>query len=84
MKRMGRWMALALVCAVVAAAPWAMKTAAVDVRDIIRAIADNGDVMELGEGFAASMVTDPKTSTVADKVGFALFPNKAGVENHGN
>ncbi len=33
---------------------------------------------------AASMVTDPKTSTVADKVGFALFPNKAGVENHGN
>lgn len=36
MKRMGRWMALALVCAVVAAAPWAMKTAAVDVRDIIR------------------------------------------------
>ena len=36
MKRMGRWLALALVCAVVAAAPWAMKTAAVDVRDIIR------------------------------------------------
>ena len=36
MKRMGRWMALALMCTVVAAAPWAMKTAAVDVRDIIR------------------------------------------------
>ena len=33
---------------------------------------------------AASFVTDPKNSTVADKVGFALFPNKAGVENHGN
>lgn len=33
---------------------------------------------------AASMVTDPKTSTVADKVGFALFPNKEGVDNHGN
>ncbi len=33
---------------------------------------------------AASFVTDPKNSTVADKVGFALFPNKSGVENHGN
>ena len=33
---------------------------------------------------AASFVTDPKNSTVADKVGFALFPNKAGVDNHGN
>ncbi len=33
---------------------------------------------------AASFVTDPKNSTVADKVGFALFPNKEGVENHGN
>jgi sorbitol/mannitol transport system substrate-binding protein len=33
---------------------------------------------------AASFVTDPKNSKVADKVGFALFPNKAGVENHGN
>ena len=32
----------------------------------------------------ASFVTDPKNSTVADKVGFALFPNKEGVENHGN
>ncbi len=33
---------------------------------------------------AASFVTDPKNSTVADKVGFALFPNKTGVDNHGN
>ena len=33
---------------------------------------------------AASFVTDPKNSTVADKVGFALFPNKEGVDNHGN
>ena len=33
---------------------------------------------------AASFVTDPEDSTVADKVGFALFPNKEGVENHGN
>ena len=33
---------------------------------------------------AASFVTDPKQSTVADKVGFALFPNKEGVDNHGN
>ena len=28
-----------------------------DVRELIRSIADNGDVTELGEGFAASMVT---------------------------
>ena len=28
-----------------------------DIRDLIRSIADNGDVIELGEGFAASMVT---------------------------
>lgn len=33
---------------------------------------------------AASFVTDPEESTVADKVGFAQFPNKEGVENHGN
>jgi sorbitol/mannitol transport system substrate-binding protein len=33
---------------------------------------------------AASFVSDPKNSTVADKVGFALFPNKEGVDNHGN
>ena len=31
-----------------------------------------------------SFVTDPKKSTVADKVGFTLFPNKEGVDNHGN
>lgn len=33
---------------------------------------------------AASFVTDPANSTVADKVGFAQFPNKDGVDNHGN
>lgn len=33
---------------------------------------------------AASFVTDPTNSTVSDKVGFAQFPNKEGVENHGN
>ena len=33
---------------------------------------------------AASFVTDPTDSTVADKVGFAQFPNKDGVDNHGN
>ena len=33
---------------------------------------------------AASFVTDPASSTVADKVGFAKFPNKDGVDNHGN
>lgn len=33
---------------------------------------------------AASFVTDPKESTVADQVGYARFPNKEGVDNHGN
>ncbi|RVV96992.1 sugar ABC transporter substrate-binding protein [Mesobaculum littorinae] len=33
---------------------------------------------------AASFVTDPEDSTVADSVGFAQFPNKDGVDNHGN
>ena len=33
---------------------------------------------------AASFVTDAEDSTVADKVGFAQFPNKEGVDNHGN
>jgi len=33
---------------------------------------------------AASFVTNPKDSTVADHVGFALAPNKAGVAKHGN
>ena len=33
---------------------------------------------------AAGFVTDPNNSTVADKVGYAVFPNKAGVDNHGN
>ncbi|ATU93099.1 ABC transporter substrate-binding protein [Phyllobacterium zundukense] len=32
---------------------------------------------------AASFVTNPKESKVADKVGYALFPT-GGVENHGN
>ncbi|WP_108502974.1 ABC transporter substrate-binding protein [Paracoccus indicus] len=33
---------------------------------------------------AASFVTDPEDSTVADSVSFAQFPNKEGVDNHGN
>ncbi|MBN9271667.1 MAG: sugar ABC transporter substrate-binding protein [Mesorhizobium sp.] len=33
---------------------------------------------------AASFVSDPKNSTVAGKVGYAIFPNKEGVDNHGN
>ncbi|GHD06952.1 ABC transporter substrate-binding protein [Tianweitania populi] len=33
---------------------------------------------------AASFVADPKNSTVADKVGYAIFPSKEGVDNHGN
>ncbi|HEX5935922.1 MAG TPA: sugar ABC transporter substrate-binding protein [Pseudorhizobium sp.] len=33
---------------------------------------------------AASFVSNPKDSTVADKVGYALFPSKEGVDNHGN
>ena len=33
---------------------------------------------------AASFVTNPKDSTVADHVGFALAPNKAGVAKRGN
>ncbi|ETD81959.1 ABC transporter substrate-binding protein [Rhodobacter capsulatus] len=33
---------------------------------------------------AASFVTNPKDSAVADHVGFALAPNKAGVAKHGN
>ena len=33
---------------------------------------------------AASFVSNPKESTVADKVGYALFPTKQGINNHGN
>ncbi|GGG77863.1 sugar ABC transporter substrate-binding protein [Salipiger pallidus] len=33
---------------------------------------------------AAGFVTDPEESTVADNVGYAVFPNKEGVDNHGN
>ncbi|TPE45676.1 ABC transporter substrate-binding protein [Amaricoccus solimangrovi] len=33
---------------------------------------------------AGSFVTDPKNSTVADKVGFVIFPTKEGLSNHGN
>ncbi len=40
--------------------------------------------MWLDATVAASFVTDPTNSTVADKVGFAKFPNKDGVDNHGN
>lgn len=32
----------------------------------------------------AGFVTDPKESQVADNVGYAQFPNKEGVDNHGN
>jgi sorbitol/mannitol transport system substrate-binding protein len=33
---------------------------------------------------AASFVTNPDDSTVADKVGFALAPNKEGIDKHAN
>jgi sorbitol/mannitol transport system substrate-binding protein len=33
---------------------------------------------------AASFVTNPKESTVADKVGYALFPTSGDLGNHGN
>ncbi|TQS72589.1 sugar ABC transporter substrate-binding protein [Rhodobacteraceae bacterium] len=33
---------------------------------------------------AASFLTDPEESQVADNVGYAVFPNKEGVDNHGN
>lgn len=33
---------------------------------------------------AASFATDPEDSVVAEDVGFAQFPNKEGVDNHGN
>jgi sorbitol/mannitol transport system substrate-binding protein len=33
---------------------------------------------------AAGFVTDPNESTVADSVGYAVFPNKEGVDNRGN
>jgi sorbitol/mannitol transport system substrate-binding protein len=33
---------------------------------------------------AASFVTNPEDSTVADKVGFALAPHKEGISKHGN
>ena len=33
---------------------------------------------------AGSFVSDPKQSTVADKVAYTIFPNKDGLDNHGN
>jgi sorbitol/mannitol transport system substrate-binding protein len=33
---------------------------------------------------AASFVSNPNDSTVADKVSYALFPSKEGVDNHGH
>jgi sorbitol/mannitol transport system substrate-binding protein len=33
---------------------------------------------------AASFVSDPRQSTVADNVGFALFPSRGKSQNHGN
>ncbi len=40
--------------------------------------------MWLDATVAASFVTNPEDSTVADKVGFALFPDHGGTGNHGN
>jgi sorbitol/mannitol transport system substrate-binding protein len=33
---------------------------------------------------AGSFVSNPNDSTVADKVGYTIYPNKEGVDNHGN
>ncbi|MFQ8431024.1 ABC transporter substrate-binding protein [Amaricoccus sp. W119] len=33
---------------------------------------------------AGSFVSNPNDSTVADKVAYTIFPNKEGVDNHGN
>jgi sorbitol/mannitol transport system substrate-binding protein len=33
---------------------------------------------------AGQFVSDPKQSTVADKVGFTIYPHRDGVDNHGN
>ena len=33
---------------------------------------------------AGQFVSDPKQSTVADNVGFTIYPHKEGVDNHGN
>ncbi|TPE46604.1 ABC transporter substrate-binding protein [Amaricoccus solimangrovi] len=33
---------------------------------------------------AGQFVSDPKQSTVADNVGFKIYPHKDGVDNHGN
>jgi len=33
---------------------------------------------------AGQFVSDPKQSTVADSVGFTIYPHKDGVDNHGN
>ncbi len=33
---------------------------------------------------AGQFVSDPKQSTVSDKVGFTIYPHKDGVDNHGN
>ncbi len=33
---------------------------------------------------AGSFVSNPEDSTVADSVGYTIFPNKDGIDNHGN
>jgi polyol transport system substrate-binding protein len=33
---------------------------------------------------AGQLVSDPKQSTVADNVGYTIYPHKDGVDNHGN
>jgi sorbitol/mannitol transport system substrate-binding protein len=40
--------------------------------------------MWIDASVAASFVSDPRQSTVADDVGFALFPSRGKLENHGN
>lgn len=40
--------------------------------------------MWMDASVAASFVTDPRQSKVHDRVGFALFPSRSGVDNHGN
>lgn len=40
--------------------------------------------MWMDASVAASFVSDPKQSTVADRVDFALFPSRGKLQNHGN
>ncbi|GFE80328.1 sugar ABC transporter substrate-binding protein [Steroidobacter agaridevorans] len=40
--------------------------------------------MWIDASVAAAFVSDPRQSTVSDDVGFALFPSRGTLENHGN